>query len=428
MGGLAAMSVVGGGALSACGVGGGGNSGGPGGGSEGGTVTWSSWANPGEAERFKEYSKDYQGRTGVKTTYQTITGDYRPKLMTQLQGGSAPDCFYVGDDTIAALIKADAIVNLDDYLASPEAKVKPDVMYPQLLEWAKGPDGSIFGMTVDCNPKVFWFNRKLLQAAKVDGDPAQWYEAGTWNQDQITTMLEKVKATGKRGYVFEANWFELFSWISTFGGKTFAEDGTPEFADDPRALEIVTWLFDMMAKGYMAFGGSLPKGQGVDALFYAGQSASIGYGRWILPNVKKLKSTVDYDIAPLPSDTGNEVKPVAVYTAAMCVNKEAQDKDAALEFMGNFVNKEGQKYRLSGGGNAVPSLPGLDEVVLEGNDPEHGAFFTEVAEKGFPVPPPLVQDAEVATSFSLEMDKMLKSKKETPETFIQKLTGILTGK
>jgi multiple sugar transport system substrate-binding protein len=66
-------------------------------------------------------------------------------------------------------------------------------------------------------------------------------------------------------------------------------------------------------------------------------------------------------------------------------------------------------------------------VVLEGNDPEHGAFFTEVAEKGFPVPPPLVQDAEVATSFSLEMDKMLKSKKETPETFIQKLTGILTG-
>ena len=42
-------------------------------------------------------------------------------------------------------------------------------------------------------------------------------------------------------------------------------------------------------------GGSLPKGQGVDALFYGGQLATIQYGRWILPNLKKLKN-LQYDI------------------------------------------------------------------------------------------------------------------------------------
>ncbi|HEY5846069.1 MAG TPA: sugar ABC transporter substrate-binding protein, partial [Microlunatus sp.] len=92
--------VVGGGAvLAGCA---GGSSGGPGGGTGGGggggggAVTWASWANPGEAVRFKEYSTDYQKRTGTKTTYQTVVGDYTAKLLTQLQGGSAADAFYVG--------------------------------------------------------------------------------------------------------------------------------------------------------------------------------------------------------------------------------------------------------------------------------------------------------------------------------------------
>ncbi|MBM7800396.1 multiple sugar transport system substrate-binding protein [Microlunatus panaciterrae] len=424
---LAGVGVAAGGSvLAACG---GGSSGGGagGGGKKTGSVTWASWANPGEAERFKAYSKDYAKKTGNKITYQTVVGDYKTKLMTQLQGNSAPDAFYVGDDTIAALIKAKQVVKLDDFLASPDATVNLDDMYTKLLEWCKGPDGGVYGLTVDCNPKLFWFNRKVLQAAGVDGDPAAWYEAGTWNQDAITKMLEKVKGSGKRGYVFEGNWFELFSWISTFGGKTFDDQGNPQFADDSKAQDIITWLFDMMSKDYMSYGGSLPKGQGVDALFYAGQSSAIGYGRWILPNLKKLKKTVDYDIAPLPSESGKDVMPVGVYTACMSVNPKAKNMDVTLKFASDFVNKDGQQYRLSGGGNAVPTIKGLESLVTEGNDPAHGKFFSEVAAKGFAVPKLIVSNPEVATKFSLDIDKMLKSKKETPKSFSDKLTAILTG-
>jgi hypothetical protein len=72
--------------------------------------------------------------------------------------------------------------------------------------------------------------------------------------------------------------------------------------------------------------------------FYAGQLATLGYGRWVLPNLKKLKGDVDYDIAPLPSEDGKTVMPVGIYTAAMAVNAKAKDKDAALRFLGDFVN------------------------------------------------------------------------------------------
>ena len=67
----------------------------------GGAVTWASWANPGEAERFRQFSKDYQSQHDTKITYQIVTGDYNSKLLTQLAGGSAPDAFYVSTEGAA---------------------------------------------------------------------------------------------------------------------------------------------------------------------------------------------------------------------------------------------------------------------------------------------------------------------------------------
>ena len=76
----------------------------------------------------------------------------------------------------------------------------------------------------------------------------------------------------------------------------------------------------------------------------------------------------------MPSEDGKTIMPAAVYTAAMSVNTKAKDKQAALMFLGRYVNIDGQRFRLSGGGNAVPSIAGLPDVVTEGNLPPHAAF------------------------------------------------------
>lgn len=84
-------------------------------------------------------------------------------------------------------------------------------------------------------------------------------------------------------------------------------------------------------------------------------------------------------MAPYPSEDGKTVMPVNVAVAAMSVQTGAKDKDASLMFLGRYVNADGQKFRLSGGGNAVPSVKGLDDIVLEDNLPPNGKFFNEVA-------------------------------------------------
>jgi multiple sugar transport system substrate-binding protein len=425
---LAGASVAGSGALlAACG---GGSAGGPTGGSSGGakgggSLTWANWANPGEAVRFKQFTTDYEQKTGVKVTYQTVAGTYATKMITQLAGGAAPDAFYVGDDLMAKAIQSGSVLALDDYLNSPDAKVKKTDVYPGLLPWCQ-KDGKTYGIPVDCNPKVFWFNKKLLSAAGVTQDPAAMQEAGTWTQSALDDLLTKVKASGKRGLVWEANWFELCGWITTFGGKAIDDKGKAIFDTDPKALSVIEWLINHMNDGTITFGGSLPKGQGVDALFYGSQLATITYGRWILPNVKKL-SGFQYDIAPLPSESGKDISTTAVYCAAMSVNSKAKDQKAALDFMAAFTNKDGQKFRLSGGGNAVPCVAGLDEVVTEGNLPAHGAWFTEVAKKGYTTPQVLVENPSASTNFGANLQALLLTKPDY-KTFATKAANLMNGK
>ena len=402
-----------------------GTGGGAGGGKSGGSLTWANWANPGEAERFRQFSTDYQSKNGTKVTYQTVVQPYDTKIITQLAGGAGPDAFYVGDSLMAKLISSKTIIPLNDYLSSADAAVKTSDIYPGLLPWCKKGE-EIYGLPVDCNPKVFWFNKKLLSAAGVTTDPAAMQEAGTWTQSALDDILTKVKATGKRGLVWEANWFELCGWITTFGGKAVDNTGKAIFDTDPKALSVLEWLFQHLNDGTITYGGSLPKGQGVDALFYGSQLATITYGRWILPNVKKLKN-FEYDIAPLPSASGKEISTTAVYCAAMSVNAKAKDQAAALKFTGNFVNADGQKFRLSGGGNAVPCINGLDAVVTEGNIPAHGAWFTEVAKKGYTTPQVLVENPESASNFSANLNTLILSKPDY-KTFAKKAAAMMNGK
>ncbi|WP_161606173.1 ABC transporter substrate-binding protein [Microlunatus speluncae] len=390
------------------------------------SLTWSSWANPGEAERFRQFSADYNGRYGIEPLFQVVVGDYTQKLLTRIVGDTAPDAFYVNEIVMGQLIKANLLADFERFADQSGSEIELDKFYPGLMQWCRGPDGGgLYGVPVDCNPKVFWFNQSLLTEAGVTENPAQLQEAGRWDQNALTELLTKIKTTGKRGMVFEANWFDLLGWISTFGGATLDERGEAIFHEDPKAIAVLEWLWDQLAEGNVSYGGTLPRGQGVDALFYGGQLATIQYGRWILPNLRKLEGFT-YDIAPLPSESGSEISTTAVYCAAMCVNSKTNNPVEANQFAARFCNAEGQRFRLSGGGNAVPAIPGLDEIVTEGGVPEHGHWFSEIAARGFTTPQVLVTYPERSVNLSTNLDSLMRNKTDF-RTFAQKAAGYMNG-
>lgn len=399
------------------------------GGSAGATkLTWSGWDGPPQSERFRQFSAKMTKQLGVEVTYQQVVGDYLSKLLTQLSGGAAPAAFYVGDIYMAKLIETKQVLDLTKYLDSGTSVVKLDDFHDGLYQWCKPADGGsgLFGLPVDCNPTVFWFNKDLLADVGVSTDPAAQFDAGTWTQDSLTDMLDKLRAKKKKGLMLGGgNWFDWFGWISTFGGTLFDESGKAVFDADPKSQEALAWLFEQLKSGNMTYAGSLPEGQGAEPLFFAEQVGCITTGRTVLPNLKQLK--FNYDMAPYPSLSGKDVMPVPVNTAALSVNARTKDPAKALEFLGNFVNAAGQQFRLSGGGNAVPSVKGLEGIVTEDHAPAHGSLFNDIADKGYAVPLTMAANATILSELPGMVDKMFKAGNETPKSFSGKVVQLINS-
>jgi multiple sugar transport system substrate-binding protein len=360
--------------------------GGSGGGS-GSSIKWSNWANTGEIQRFQAFTANYNKthNTNVQYTFvPSANNNYFTKILTELNGGNAPDVFYVGDGDVGKLVANQTVVDLSTLLSSSKAKEKASDFASGLWGAAKTQSGKIFGVPVDCNPLLLWYNEKVLQDAGITTMPADMYTQGQWTRDAFQQMIEKIKASGKYGYVLDAWPLVFYSWVTANGGKVYDKNGYGNFIahEDPKALDAFTWLANQVRQKTMVYAGSLPKGQGNDLALISGQTGFISVGRWDLPEFKT--AGIKYDIAPFPSFSG-KIEPVGIPLAYMVINKKTKLMDQAFDFVTSYVSPEGQIFRLSGGGNAVPSIESAatEKVVTDGNDPKHAQYLLDVRNIGY---------------------------------------------
>lgn len=350
-------------------------------------LKWSTWGNPGELGRFQEFTKDYNAKNpNVEFELIPVPSDYEQKILTQLSGGTAPDVFYAGDSTIVKLIENQTIAELTPHMdKSQDSKIRESDFFKGLWGAAKKND-KVYGVPVDCNPFILWYNKKLLKDAGVAEMPADLHEKGQWNWNAFKGMLEKLRANGKHGFVLENDWGRYYSFVSSNGGTMYNEKGEFVGDKDAKAVEAFKFLYDNVQAKNITFAGTLPKGQGGDAMFMSNQVGFVSAGRWYLPIFKQSKD-LQFDVVPFPTNTGKKIEPAGVATAYMVMNKNTKNAKEAYKFISEFVSKEGQVYRLQGGGNAVPSVEGADQVVMEGNLPEHAQYFLDARNIGYALTP-----------------------------------------
>jgi multiple sugar transport system substrate-binding protein len=358
---------------------------GGGGGSSTGQVAWASWANSGEAERFREYTDHFmEQHPDIQVTYTPTPNydDYHPKILTQLNGGTAPDAFYAGDIWVAQFIKNGTISKLNDLMTGPNSEEKPDAFAQGLWGPAMTSEGTIYGITVDCNPTVIWYNKGVLDEAGITDDPITLYENGEWKWDVFQQMCEQVASKGDlNGFMFENgnSWF--YSWCRQNGGEPY--DGeTCIVNEDPKSVAAFQWMYDNISSEAFTYAGNLPTGQTSDAQFNSSRAAFIEAGRWLLP-VFKENSSLKYDVVPFPTNTDNDMEPGWVATAYMVMNKKTASVKDTFTFITNFTSAAGQKFRLEEAGNAVPSvLEGADTVVTKDTTLEGADYFLQIRDTG----------------------------------------------
>ncbi|WIM95166.1 extracellular solute-binding protein [Actinoplanes oblitus] len=219
-------------------------------------------------------------RTGYDTT------DLTNKALLAAQQNNSPDVLIVDNPVVSTLAEAGVLTTTE------EMKVDTSAVEPNLLA-AGQLQGKTYGIPIGANTLALYYNKKVLDAAKVD--PAtikDW--AG------LTGALAKVKAAGKKGITFSAigteeGSFQFLPWFWGSGANLTQLDSAQGVA----ALSLWT---DWLKKGY-APNSVLNNTQTTSwQEFAAGDFAFSENGTWQLANAKK--AGFEYGIIPIPSQAG----------------------------------------------------------------------------------------------------------------------------
>ena len=357
---------------------------GGGGGSDENTVVWSTWGTPEELTRFEEFNAQFMERhPDIKVELQPVAsyGDYHSKLLAQLTSGTAPDVFYIGDDKIGQFVDAKVLMPLADLMESDASQTKPDDFFPGLFGAAE-QDGEYYAAPNDSNPDVLWYDKQALAAAGITEDPATLAENGEWTTEKYLEMNDKLAAAGLVGSMFWNYWATHYSWISSQGGTAYDDSGAFVGNADATTVGAVDTLGEYFQDGTFVVADTMPEGAGADSVFVTHQAGFFSQGRYTIGTVTSAGEQDSYDIVRWPTPDG-QAAPTGVATSYLAINGKTKATDAAFTFWTEFLSAEGQVFRLQGGGNAVPSIKGADEVVLEDGYPAHAQTFLDMRDIGF---------------------------------------------
>jgi len=219
-------------------------------------------------------------RTGYDTT------DLTNKALLAAQQGNSPDVLIVDNPVVSTLAEAGVLTTTDD------TKIDTSAVSPNLLA-AGQLDGKTYGIPIGANTLALYYNKKVLDAAKVD--PATVKD---WTS--LTAALEKVKAARKKGITFSAigteeGSFQFLPWFWGSGAQLTQLDSAQGVA----SLQLWT---DWLKKGY-APNSVLNNTQTTSwQEFATGDFAFSENGTWQLANAKK--TGFEYGVIPIPSQAG----------------------------------------------------------------------------------------------------------------------------
>src|SRR3954464_15721711 len=219
-------------------------------------------------------------RSGFDTT------DLTNKALLASQQGNAPDVLIVDNPVVSTLAEGGVLTSTDD------TKIDTSAVEPNLLA-AGQLDGKTYGIPIGANTLALYYNKKVLDAAKVD-------PATVKDWASLTAALEKVKAAGKKGITFSAigteeGSFQFLPWFWGSGANLTQ-------LDSAQGVAALTLWTDWLHKGYPP--NSVINNTQTTSWqeFATGNYAFSENGTWQLANAKK--TGFPYGIIAIPASTG----------------------------------------------------------------------------------------------------------------------------
>ncbi|MEO3876245.1 extracellular solute-binding protein [Nonomuraea sp. B12E4] len=214
------------------------------------------------------------------------TSDLTNKALLAAQQGNSPDVLIVDNPVVSTLAEAGVLTTTE------ENKLDVSAIAPNLLA-AGQSGGKSYGVPIGANTLALYYNKEVLKKAAVD-------IASVKDWASLTSALEKVKASGKKGITFSAigteeGSFQFLPWFWGSGANLTK-------LDSPEGVSAVALWTDWLKQGY-APNSVINNTQTTSwQEFASGDFAFAENGTWQLANAKK--AGFEYGIIPVPGKDG----------------------------------------------------------------------------------------------------------------------------
>lgn len=298
---------------------------------------------------------------------------------TALAGGGGPDVVITpGPSFVFELARAGQLLALDDYAAS---KGWSESFVPWALDLGK-VDGNLYSVPAEVETLVLYYNKTLFEEKG-------WQPPKT--TDELVALADQISAEGIIPFAHaNAEWRPANEW---FVGSLFNSIAGPEKVyaaltgeakwTEPEFVQAVEILNQLQQQGHFMGGLDRYYTATTDerhAAFGSGEAAMNLEGSWFMADIanyfgEAAGNNNDWDWVPVPTADGTPSFDLGI-GSTWSINKNAQDAEAAAEFLTYFFSPETQAKLVNGGFNSAPVQ--LDAAQLTEVDPRHARAIEEL--------------------------------------------------
>jgi multiple sugar transport system substrate-binding protein len=332
---------------------------------------WDANQQPAMEQLIADFNEQYPNIT--ITSQVTPYNNYFTKLQTQGSSKTLPDVFWMNGPNFPLYADAGLLQPVyDDFDPSN---------YPDALNELYSYDGTQFGAPKDFDTVAVYYNKALFDQAGVEHPSDDW----DWDEfhEKAKAISDALSDEGVYGAVAGLTGGQemYYNTILQAGGSIISEDGATSGYDDPKSIEGLQFVADLIADGSMptlAQMSDTPQ----DQWFVNGKAAMFWSGTW--SNAQLLDSPVvdDIEVAPLPA---GEQQATVIHGLANVVAKDSPHLEAALAFQKFLASEEAAKTQAEMGA-ANPAFNGTQTAFIESAPYDLQVFLDEADEYSYPYP------------------------------------------
>jgi len=283
------------------------------------------WVDDKRGPAMKEAANRFGQENGVTVNVELVSKDLQANFVTASQAGKGPDLVLGAHDWIGNLVQNGAI---DPVQLTDQAKAKFDPLSIKGVTF----NGQIYGVPLAVENVVLFRNTDLAPTAPT-------------TIEEMVAAGKALVAAGKTTEIFAlpvgqtGDPYHIYPFYTSAGGYLFGVGANGDY--DPKDLGVAkpaaATAFAKIAalgeKGEKALKRSIT-GDNLLSLFTTKKVAFMISGPWQFGELKK--STIKWDISPVPGFAGLQPAKPFVGVQALYVATKGKNKAIAQEFATNF--------------------------------------------------------------------------------------------